>query len=158
MRSAAFALAAVACVIAQVACTNDNTPCSSDCPPLEGAWSIDFPDGGAPDPDEADCAAMGVALTPGRLTVTQAAADLDATFEGESLSGLLYDTYEFTLLSRGDGGMQATSIRGRYVATGALDAGTGRLSGTWTRTSREALPGEASRTCTLRRAFTAERQ
>lgn len=158
MRSAAFALALVACVVAQVACTTDNTPCVSDCPALGGAWDIAFPDGGTPDPDADDCQALGVSLAPGTLEVVQRGAELDGTFEGEPLQGLLYETYEFSLLSRGDGGPDATSVRGRYLATGAPDAGLGQLQGTWTRTVRGAPNGGATQTCTLQRPFTASRQ
>lgn len=155
MRSAPVAAAVLLCLVAQLACSNEDSPCTQDCPPLEGAWALRLADGGTPsDPDEADCTAAGITAGEGTLAIEQDGAGLEASFLGTRYSGLAYATQAFSLQSRADGGIGDTTVlRGRFVRTGAPDAGTGTLEGTLTRTAR----ADAG-LCTLLRSFRAERE
>jgi hypothetical protein len=141
------------------ACSASNNACFRLCPAVGGRWQVTFE--AATDP--AECQKIGATVQDGPLDVTQQTSALDATFDGQELSGTAYDTGEFSLdgLSNPDaGGLDAFSFRGSYQP-GAADAGTGgggdALSGLYDATLTRPSP-QGNVTCRLARSYTAARR
>src|SRR5687767_4325643 len=70
------------------------SPCTN-CPPIEGTYALEF----APGPVPQDCATIGVQLPQGPLEIERTGPQLTASLNGVELSGTLYASYDFSLLS-----------------------------------------------------------
>lgn len=119
MKRVALALAA----LALAACTNA-APCSA-CPPLAGTYSVSW--------QQALQVADGCAATgpqPPTLTFSQAGASASVLVGGVTLTGLVYDTFDFSLsATRPD---VTYVLRGTVIPTGGTaDAGV-RITGSLT--------------------------
>jgi len=142
---ASFLLAALAL---GVGC-GDARPCSS-CPLVGGTYALTL--GEFQGSSEA-CATLLPPPAPTSLTLLQSGSVLRATIGGESYSGTLLDTYDFSLLGaerQVDGGTEDLHVRGRFIP-GAADSGT--LRGSFDTTSRR-----GGRLCDGTQPFTGPRQ
>ena len=138
--------------LAVLACApscGDARPCSS-CPAVAGTYALTL--GEFQGSGEA-CATLPPPAAPTSLTLLQSGSVLRATIAGESYSGTLLDTYDFSLLGAEravDGGTEDLHVRGRFIP-GAADSGT--LRGSFDTTSRR-----GGRLCDGTQPFTGPRQ
>ncbi len=122
----------------------EGPPTCLECAPIEGTYDLTFEG----TPAAAGCADGGIAFPDaGVLEVTRQGSSLGGAIEGLRLSGVLYESDDFSLQSVGaeDGGLAAfsTGLSGRYVGPSAERTAT--------------LVGSSSRTkaaCTATRTFT----
>lgn len=147
-------LAGTAFVVSPGCGNGTGSPCGN-CPPIEGTYSLEFAPGTLPP----DCTAIGVQLPAGSLEIERTGATLNASLDGVELTGTLYQSYDFTLLSNsgpGDGGTDTLTLNGRYIPV-VRDGGTAQLTGTfsgnYTRT-----PPQGTRRCALTRTYTATQE
>lgn len=132
----------------------------TECPPMEGTYGLELQPGTTP----ASCDGMTVTLPEGPLVVSRQGSELTATLDGLTLSGMLYRTYDFSLVGNSlgqetDGGTRwpdSASVSGRYIpAIG--DGGVPRLAGDWQGNFSSTTAGNVRR-CSVTRSFTAPRQ
>jgi hypothetical protein len=114
-----------------LSCGDPSAPCST-CPPIAGTWALQYGSGISSGCDHAGFDAM-----PATLLVTQQSSVLHASFDALSLSGSLFDNYQFRLTGTGapsaDGGLaRAVELRGLYVPA-STDGGERILDGNLSR-------------------------
>jgi hypothetical protein len=150
----AAALAGTAFLVSPGCGGGTGSPCTN-CPPIEGTYSLEFAPGTLP----TDCTAIGVQLPRGPLEIERTGPTLNASLDGVELTGTLYQTYDFTLLSSPtprDGGSDTWTLSGRYIPV-LRDGGTAQINGTfsgnYTRT-----PPQGTRRCTMSRPYTATQE
>ncbi len=147
----AASLAGVAFVVSPGCGGGTGSPCTN-CPPIEGTYALQFAPGSVPQ----DCATLGVQLPQGPLEIERTGPQLTASLNGVELTGTLYASYDFSLLSsptQRDGGVDTFTLNGRYIPV-LRDGGTPQINGTflgnYTRT-----PPQGTQRCTLNRSYTA---
>ena len=124
---------------------------------MEGRYALELGDG----TDSAGCQQVTPRLPQGPLEVRRQDSVLSATLDGVTLSGTLYQTYDFRLLALGDedggsGRLESETLLGRYVP-GVGDGGVPTLVGDF---EGDFTSSSASGTvrCSVTRSFTATRQ
>ncbi len=140
-------------------CGGSSQGCTN-CPPMEGTYGLALEPGMTP----SSCEGVTVALPQGPLEVNRQGSELDATLDGMTLRGTLFQTYDFSLVGNslgqptdgGTSGPDSTILSGRYIpAIG--DGGVPRLVGDWQGNFSSTTAGGTQR-CSVTRSFTATRQ
>lgn len=158
MSPRAIALGAAALLGAASACSASNSACYQSCPALAGQWWVTF----EPATDPPECQDIRATVQDGLLEIAQQTSSLSATFEGQTLDGIAYDTNQFTLdgFAAADAGERdAYSFRGTFTPSPSPDGGVGggALSGLYDATlQRQGATGPV--TCHLVRDYSAARQ
>ncbi|HEX8701124.1 MAG TPA: hypothetical protein VF815_19925 [Myxococcaceae bacterium] len=150
----AAVLAGTAFIVSPGCGSGTSAPCST-CPAIEGTYELEFAPGALP----ADCTAIGVQLPRGPLEIERTGPNLSASLDGVALSGTLFQSYDFTLLSSsgpGDGGTDTFTLNGRYIPQ-VTDGGTAQLTGTFSG-NYSRTPPQGTRRCTLTRSYTATQE
>lgn len=145
---------ALAAVIA--ACSGNESPCTS-CPQMAGAYLVSIND--SMSTASSGCATLGVGDPQGLLSISQQGAGLNGSYSGFSLTGTLYDSFDFQLSGfQADGGVPTSNnlaLSARFVPA-APDAGAS-LVGSMS-TQYQGTTGGTSATCTQYLPFTAYAQ
>lgn len=115
-------------LLLSLSCT-DAAPCTS-CPPIEGVWFLQYTEPTFP------CDAGTPTTPPATVSFTREGSVMRGAIEGVTLSGTLYDTYDFTLAGQSMNGDLTVNLRGLYIAPDKPDAGSDRItSGTLARST-----------------------
>jgi hypothetical protein len=113
-----------------LACDN-TSPCTT-CPPIAGAWALQYESG-----ISNGCGQAGFGAMPTSLVVQQESSVLHATFDGVATSGSLFDNFQFRLTGMGDpsadGGVpKIVELKGLYVPS-STDGGERIVDGNLSR-------------------------
>lgn len=146
-----------ALVVNTLGCSGGSGGCTN-CPPMEGRYALVLGEG----TDSAGCRDVAPRLPQGPLEVSRQGSALSATLDGVTLSGTLYQTYDFRLLALGDedggtpGRLESETLLGRYVPA-AGDGGVVSLVGDFQGDFTSSSAAGTVR-CSVTRSFTATRQ
>jgi hypothetical protein len=129
----------------------DQTPCVN-CPAIAGTYTVAFnSNGGSRSPG---CSTLGIGNPQGSLFINQQGANLGgSSYSGFSLTGTLFDTYNFSLSGFDVDGGNSMFLQGRFVPA-AADGGS--IQNGLVATQYQRTQGTGTVTCSQSLPFTAQ--